>query len=336
MTEPFPQTADNRKCVIHIGLPRTGTKLLQWHLFSRHSQVAYLGMYIGRIARGYRRFDLCRDATVQAVMQEIAFGDVSRPDLVGCRRLANELLPPAFGQGRVPVWSWESLATDAWSMRRARAEHLREVFGDCRIVATIRHPLDLLHSAYFQILRRENVARPHKLQRILRARCYPIEEWLERQFDGEVMQHLEYARTIRLYADLFGRQSIKVLMFEDLKAAPAAFVEALCRFMGIDPVEGIGLTEGNRENSRWTIEQYETLKSIQGSFLRSMYFRFIGNRRRRHMIGMTPTSRSGDRRPACVEIPPAWRSRIEEATREGNRWLADEWSLPLAQHGYPL
>ncbi len=343
MTPPPPiappvseQDADHR-CVLHIGLPKTGSKLLQWHLFARHSEVDFLGLYIGDVARPYQQFGNCRTAAVESVMQELLWKNVGNPDIERCREIIKASILPAFDNGKIPVWSWESLATDNLKVRRMRARNLYNAFGSCKIIAAVRHPFDLLESAYFQMLKRENLSVPfRRLDGGRAAYCIGIKKWLEDHFGDVVMEHLDYAKTINIYSELFGKNAVAVFLYEDLRENTPVHIENVCRFIGINAAEGVTLTDGKQVNLRWTQKQFENLKHIQASMLRSLLFRFTYNTKRHRVLGFrsNPGLRVGP--PARVAIPKVWKRKISDVTRNGNRWLEQEWGLPLQRYGYPL
>lgn len=324
----------NRTPFIHIGLPKTGTKTLQWRLFAEHPEIYYLGRFDGPAYRAkYRKLDCCRDATVQAVMNEIAYSARSDPDLPRCRRLLEEALTPAREADLVPVWSWESYATDILANRRIRARNLKAVFGDARIAITLRNPVALLESAYFQILKRKNVGgRGTRGQPLFYT---TIAAWLEDNLAGSIMPHLEYTETIRTYVDLFGKDNVSVLLFEDLRDDPAGFVASLCRTMGIDPDAGVQLTAGRGDNARWTGAQLDRLRRLDASVAKSLVFLMSGRKRRRRMLDLDDAGIPrvpGE--PASAPMPPEWRKKILEMTADGNRWLEETYDLPVARYGY--
>ena len=58
---------------LHIGLPRTGTKTLQWHLYAKHPEVYYLGIFDGNRNHRYTiSLDYCRDEHAQRMLKGIA------------------------------------------------------------------------------------------------------------------------------------------------------------------------------------------------------------------------------------------------------------------------
>ncbi|HDS16664.1 MAG TPA: hypothetical protein ENN66_08705 [Proteobacteria bacterium] len=112
--------------VIHIGMPKTATKTLQWRLFAGHSEIYYLGRFDGPFFQGrYRRFEACRDATVFKLMQGVAYGEVYAPDFAACRELYADISMHAAKENLAPVWSWESYFTDILAKRGStdRCQH---------------------------------------------------------------------------------------------------------------------------------------------------------------------------------------------------------------------
>lgn len=320
--------------VIHIGMPKTATTTLQRRLFSAHSEVFYLGRLDGAyFRRKYRQFDYCRDASVQALMLQIAYGDVYNPDFTECRKLFGQIVEPALEKNLLPVWSWESYSTDILAKRRVRARNLRQVFGEARIIMTLRNPISLLESAYFQQLKRDNVGARGKRGRSPYYRL--IDDWLHDNFDGEILPHLQYAETIQVYVDQFGIKNVHVFLFEDLIADHDRFFRQICDVMGVSAEEGIRLVRGKIDNSRWTTWQIEALEHIVGSRMKSLSFRFASKQTRLKLLGLVkggkPFMVGGKAR---AQISPEWQKQIFRTIRQGNLWLQESYGLQLEKYGY--
>jgi hypothetical protein len=315
-------------------MPKTATTTLQGRLFSAHSEVFYLGRFDGAHFQGkYRQFDHCRDASVQDLMLQIAYGDVYNPDFTGCRKLLKQIVEPALEKNLLPVWSWESYSTDILSKRLVRALNLKRVFGEARIIMTLRNPITLLESAYFQQLKRDNVgSRSHRG----RSPYYRlIDDWLYDNFSGEILPHLQYAETIQAYANQFGIENVHVFLFEDLIADHDSFFRQICDVMGISAEEGIQLVRGEIDNSRWTIRQIEALENVVGSGVKSIFFRFASRETRRKLLGLDQKGKplvSGGK--ARAHISPKWQKKILKTTRQGNLWLQESYGLALEKYGY--
>jgi hypothetical protein len=171
--------------------------------------------------------------------------------------------------------------------------------------------------------------------------CYqPIDRWLAKNWDrpGHAPRaHLEYAEAVEIFADVFGDDSVGVFLFEELVEDQRGYIEAICRFAGIDPREGVAHTLNRQANQRWTQEQLDRLRKIHGSLKQSTLFRLAHRRTRRQMLGLSLGGRPlSDGPPARATIPDDWQQRIMDKTRDGNRRLMERWNLPLGCYGYPL
>jgi len=323
-----------RAPVIHIGMPKTATKTLQWRLFAIHSGIYYLGRFDGPLFRGrYRQFGACRNENVFQLMNQIAYRHIRNPDFAHCRQILAEELRTANSEGLLPVWSWESYCTDTWENRRIRAQNLRRLLGHARILVGIRHPVSLLEAAFFQQLKRDNIgARYH---RGIGPHYCDINEWIVRDAGNEVTAHLEYGDTIRLYVDLFGLENVCVLPFELLAVDANEFYRRVCAFMGIDLVEAASLLNQRVDNSRWTTAQIEDMERILSSFPRRLRFRYASKAIRKRMLGL---SRSGepiaDAPKATAQVSSLNRDRILQRTNPGNLWLDTAFNLDLGSLGY--
>ena len=334
---------DNRptpQCCIHIGMPKTGTKTLQMRLFSRHSQVDYLGTHIKSPLKKpsstlFRRW--CKNEAIFELMNELIFDRRNCPDLPRSREIFRTHVEPSLAAGRVPVWSWESLMEDSHEVQRRRAENLKAVFGKCTVLVGLRHPLSLIESLYLQLMRRDNVASRASFRNGL---CYvPPDSWLQTNW-GRVGQpptaHLEYPETVEVFADVFGDDAVQICLYESFAEDSDAYISNMCKTIGIDATEGLKLVGKDRDNSRWTEEQLLRLRKIHASPLQSWLFRCSSRRQRCKMLGLDGHGIPGPGAPARPGFSPHWQERILEATRDGNCRIAGRWNLPLERYGYPI
>jgi hypothetical protein len=307
---------------IHIGLPRTGTTTLQRHLFARHSRIHYLGMFRSGITNRLtpRRFG-CRDSRVAELMRTLLLDGSDGPQVERCTELWREI--GARAPGKSMVWSWEGLTTDVIEVRERRARNLAAVMAPARVLLTLRHPVSLIESTYFQILRRNN-----RWPTGLDVWYQPIDAWLADNLAGELDPLLDYERTIDLYCRCFGREAAHVLLFEELAHDADRFVAATCRVLAVPAAEGVALARGRHEN-RSSAALIERTRSLKGSFLGRL----------RAALAVSAQLRS-TRPPAASSNPPrlgaAARALIADRTRAGNRRLAERFNLELERWGYPM
>ena len=156
-----PQTATTRStdksnrgfCCVHIGLPKTGTTMLQRKFFPRHPALEYLGKQTRR--RG-------SNPQIVSVLKAIHHTTIEPHQIADYADRLSTAFASALDRGRIPTWSLEGISQDKQKYRTARAELIRAVFGPCKILITLRNPISLAGALYFQQLR--NCIK-HRIQR---------------------------------------------------------------------------------------------------------------------------------------------------------------------------
>lgn len=120
-------------------------------------------------------------------------------------------------------------------------------------------------------------------------------------------------------------------LFEEMVSDYASFAVRLCEFMGIDPEAGVRLLANAHENPRKgaRTQAYVWLRAflLPGASLGKLLPPKVRRRWHQFLEGGNP---------ARAEFPAEWRRRIEEYYRADNQKLAERFSLPLRQHGYPM
>lgn len=332
----------HRPCCLHIGLPKTATKTLQGNLFTKHPEVDYLGIYSNDAGNEHYRTDVpgvrVKNAKINELLDHLLWEGKFKPDFERCRELYAQTVAASIKSNAVPVWSWESMVEDTHKVQAIRARNLKEIFGSCKVLVTIRHPLDFVESLYLQLLYRDNLGSHASTRNGL---VYePMEKWLETRWNdaGQPPKaHLEYAAAIKNFADVFGNDSVKVLLFEELKKDPNQYLKDVCEFVGIDAEVGVRLAEQKTFNARWRQTGYDEFLRISQSPWARLKFKFASKEGRKQMLGMTDAGRNNPTgKGAKIDLSDEWKQRILDKTREGNRWLAETWDLPLGKYDYPL
>lgn len=311
---------------LHIGMPKTGTTTLQQDLFSNHSELLFLHH---RHQQKNTRAEVCE------FMNELILDNRKSPDISRCRQLHTQWVDQAEEENKQLLWSWESFMLHRHNTQKIRAENVRRLTDNVRLIVCLRHPVSLMQSVYLQILKRDNlrglpkVGKKHKFE--------SIEKWVTHGISRNCPpgSHLKYAETLQVFANVFGKDSIKIVLFEKLVENQDDYIRILCEIIGIDPEEGIRLSAGKRKNERWTQDQFDRLKSLNQSPLQALRFRFLNRKDREKWLGIDPNSAPRGAK-ATIDISPKLRSTIEEKTRAGNRMIQEQWGVPLEQYGYPV
>jgi hypothetical protein len=101
-------------------------------------------------------------------------------------------------------------------------ERIKSAIPNCRIVATMRDPVDRIYSV-FKLHRHYGWVRHGTFDEVLKA-----------------VPHLgsgnRYADHLQKWFDHFGRENVLVTMYDELRADPQSYVNRVCDFIGIDRV----------------------------------------------------------------------------------------------------
>ena len=323
---------------LHVGMPKTATTCMQQHLFARHGQIEYLGKYPNSRSSGGKY----PHAAVQVMTERLLRS--GRPRATErCRREMAALIGAALAAGRVPLWSREGHTSGGRNLKRRQARFFRRAFGPSQVILFVRRPDKFMESMYFQSLKgfqKSGRKRPSWTKYFgPLPRYFSLSQWLDVMWGLRhrgAFTNLLCADTADAYAAEFGRENVRVFLFEQFAEDPPAVIRSLCRFMGIDPEEGVRLMEGKRANDRWTIEQIEKLKAIERSPAELRAFREGTRQVRQRMLGLDEGNRPRGGPKARTEVPPEWRDRMREFVRDDHRRLAVDWGLPLARYGYSV
>ena len=213
--------------------------------------------------------------------------------------------------------------------------------GNCRVLLTVREPLSFVESLYFQQLKGFQKGKVPNLTKTFRAppRYFDINQWLQALSDtscleGTLINKLRYADTADYYASVFGKDLVKVLVFEQLKSSPEVFIGELSDFLEIDADEAFSLSQNKRVNERWTEASINQLRKLQNSFVSRWRYRSKDDEGRRQMLGIDTASQAASSKKAKAEINNKFRKMILDITREQSRRIEKDWGLPLSQYGY--
>ncbi len=208
-----------------VGAPKCGTTVLDHYLglhpdvFMARKEMHFFGSDLHFGSQFYRRDE-------QAYLSEFDAGD--GPKL----------------SGESSVWYLSS--------ERAAAE-IKGYNPDARIIIMLREPVEMLHSLYHQFLFDGNENLPtfeqalavecdrREGRRLPRLNYFPRGLWYR--------QTVKFAEQVRRYFEVFGRNRVHVVVYDDLLADALAVYGGVLKFLGLRPVQvdcGREVINGNK------------------------------------------------------------------------------------------
>lgn len=298
---------------IHPGFAKTATTTLQQGVFPRHSQIHYLGVPSD-------------DPTLHQLLRLIATEDSTRFDIDAVRTaLLPHLAPPL--RRRVTLLSYENFTLYEAKDKGLVAARLHALLGSCRILFTLRRQEDLVASWYLQ-----------KLGKYLRDQRYlTAKQYFRMKLKDpsrSILDDVDYDGTIACYERVFGRDNIGIFPYEQLRADPPGFIEALAGFLSVDAAEFGRLLRTAHLNPAEAQRRIDLTRITANYLPRALVERGAALLPARVHRLLSSYLDSGPR--AQVELPSATRKWIEAHCRDGNRRLDERYGGVLTRYGYTL
>lgn len=297
------------RVTVHVGLPKTATTTLQQRVFAAHPGILYLGP-----RAEHRELD--------RVMSALCSADSLKYDATGSLEIVDRLLSSPQEGEKPFVVSYEAVTAQGRD-RLIKAERLKALFPDARIVLTVRRPEDMLVSVYFQWLKGFGGKR---------LEASSLDTWLDQDWrdprTGNFLR-LQYGKILDLYRALFGDENVLLLFFEDLIDDRAKFARQLSEFIGVDSGTTDHLLSQDKSNLRMTSLRYSEMR---------LYSRFPLLQPLQSLKRFLPDSlrtfvKGGMGSEAIQTLSPEWRQRIRDYAKAENQALEREFS-EIAKYDY--
>jgi hypothetical protein len=136
-------------------------------------------------------------------------------------------------------------ASPSYLRSREAAGRIAELAPDARIVAILREPASFLHSLHMELMR-DHVETEKDL-----ARAIALEP--QRRADAQISRrpglvysdYVRYVEQLRRYHEVFPREQVLVLIYDDFRAENEATVRRVMSFLGVEDSAPLELTEAN-------------------------------------------------------------------------------------------
>jgi Sulfotransferase domain len=112
------------------------------------------------------------------------------------------------------------------------AQQIHDLLPDVKIIAILRNPAERAFSSYQMFVREGHETA--QFEDILTA-------------DNHYVNPGFYYRELTPFFEVFERQQIKILLYDDLCQNPTSFMQDLCRFIGVDEQVALDMSQRQRE-----------------------------------------------------------------------------------------
>ena len=249
------------KLIIHIGYPKTATTSLQKDFFPKIRNVNYLGT----ISTQKGSYKLVNDSLTK-ILYELMYSSDSNWEK--SLKLHQEYFNKALNSSMVNLLSYEQLIFHSTFYKNINgklfkpsvemiSQRLSQLFIDIEItiVITLRKQVELISSLYAE-------AYQHHYR--TDSNLNSFDKYLDAINDGFLNDVLNFNSLIECYSNQFGKDSIKILVYEEMKIEEKSFLNKLNRIIGSNSdIEGLSQLNV-RKTKKGKISKSITLYEILG------------------------------------------------------------------------
>ncbi|CAN2049938.1 putative Sulfotransferase domain-containing protein [Candidatus Magnetomoraceae bacterium gMMP-1] len=327
--------SENKEVYLHIGYPKTATTTLQNYLFPYHKEIYYLrryGKHLNFLSDLFfareNAFDRKKNSIKKELKNYITDSKVNK--FVYSEESLTSFSMFFRFQPRPYIWTLEPNSM-ARKLKTAFLE--TKVFNKTKIIITIRKQDSMLKSMYAQVYNFvfKKLRETNTFEKFLN---YSL---LENK-DSFIVDSLMYYDVIKTYSDLFGKENVLVLVFEELKENKESYIKKLSEFMHIDYRESIDLVGDHKVNSRSSSSGvYPSDERNVIEYLSYYKNKYLGNKALSLSNNFFVKKLSTIYMPGKklkVNISEKYQIMINDQFCENNKKLAEEYNLELKKYGY--
>lgn len=329
------------KLIFHIGYPKAASTTLQKQLFNRHSQINNLGVLpTNNIGQDTDYIDhdceYLSNPHLQQFYDDMVMLEGIQYAQADSHKYFENHIADLVSSTDLNVFSNERYTSVFYAHDdlREKARRIHEIAPNAKILIIIRNQFDLIKSQY----------RDHPMDPRSFAIGDPvdIDEWISRAKNSNTthfLESLQYSATINHYEELFGSDCVGVFMIEQLADDTDKFSRDLARFLDIDPDEASSCLRTERENTGVT-SQFNTYRRVRRRFVQALNLtqtlpQFVKPIAKAIDSQIKQTTRSRGNKES-YNINNNMSRELRSLYSEGNRQLANEYSLPIKDYDYPM
>jgi hypothetical protein len=300
---------------IHIGANKAASTTLQRHLFNKSEDLSYFG-------------EDCVDYLIyKDFFDTLISDDDFHFSLTEAKRIFQSRIEDS--NKKTFIFSSEDILTSR--IPSQCAIRLHKLLPDANILIIIRNQIEAIASWYAN-----HGAYLKQVPKSYWRRYVSFEDWIDHCFSFQKYSPLEsflYHKHLSLYRDLFGKDNIHILFFEDLIYSKNTFVSQLSNILKIDSKKTNELLKERHERQRNSKRQHMYHK-FKSNYFHNMPITSIIPYSQRLRSIWNKYLLSGDK--FSVTINAKWRNMLVEYYSNDNRMLSKEYSIDIERYSYPV
>jgi len=307
---------------IHVGYPKNASTMLQTDIFPNLPGLVYCG-------RRYDSANAFANEVLDSAIRSISFEDSIRYDAGKVKTqimgALNEMVPDADGKALI---SWEAFMHNV-ADRGLIAARLKDLFPDAKILFVIRNQLDSIESMYHFLVAQGggniNPAYGRPSVRSLKAWLSDQEDFVYRSY----LETLQYDEIYSFYVKLFTAENVRILLFEDLKNSPQAFLDELGDFLAVPNIPIALMQKRNSRSSPAMSQAFKFRNMLRNNGLTFAVPKFISAPAKKILASL-------NRYSTLEKLTHAERESFSTRYKQGNLKLQKEIRKNLGERGYPV
>ncbi len=205
---------------------------------------------------------------------------------------------------------------------------MKTVFGEARIVLTIRRQEDYLASLYLQYS-----SRYYKAVRLMSFNTFFNLHAAKE--DRSLIADSNYWRIVERLRNVFGEDNVFVLVFEEFVQDPKSYTDKMGKILNCDPEKLISLMMShekkvvNERISKRYLAFMRIVSNVFPLFFRNIFSKYIPNKIQSYFMSYI---HSGPK--PVIELTDEQSKLIADKAAAGNAMLEKVYGLDLRQYGY--
>ncbi len=317
-----------RSIIIHPGFAKTGTTSLQHNIFDKHTEFINIGYPTYDISGKLKNtFYKKKKNFIKNFIADFTFYDEKY-----CLKLLDELIN---NEKKTVIFSCEALC-EAVFRNEIILERLKKFFCNAKILFTIRGQYSSIESKFSNNgLILKNLPHPYNYKKV------NFNNWLDFSINNfenpDLMlrdQHLpiiKYYPLIKRFSNFFGKENIKIKLYEDMKNNFDEWMRDLSVFLDIS-FEEIKNAMSTKLHTRQTIGMYKLRKFNNNN---PKLFNILRNNIPKE-VRVKIISYLNKTKKINFKLSDQHKEIIRDLYKEDNKKLLSEFNLNLKDIDYPL